>query len=50
MDSLVGLIMAFGLVSAIVAVVALWTQRDVDRQRERESESDKKKTDKNQRR
>lgn len=29
--------MAFGLVSAIVAVVALWAQRDADRERERES-------------
>jgi hypothetical protein len=36
MDSLVGLIMAFGFVSAIVAVLALWTQRDADRERERE--------------
>ncbi len=37
MDSLVGMIMAFGLVSAIVAILALWTQRDVDLERERES-------------
>ncbi len=37
MDSLVGMIMAFGLVSAIVAILALWTQRDADRERERES-------------
>ena len=46
MSGLINIFIALGCLGAVIAVVALWTQRDIDRAREKDS-AEKKANDEN---
>ena len=41
MSGLINIFIALGCLGAVIAVVALWTQRDINRAREKDAEANK---------